>query len=85
MNTNVDEIEDELVATEGLSQAAVVTDLPNAPPLNKPCLDAEDHTDVPAVDVDIEIVTGPDIVFVDITVDTDVVEVHIDTPHVDTN
>jgi hypothetical protein len=82
MNRNVLEIEDELVATEGLSQAAVVTDLPNAPPQKKPFLDAEDHTDIPAVDVDIDIDIDIDIVFVDIDIDIDI---DIDTPHVDTN
>jgi hypothetical protein len=80
MTTKVLEIEDELVATEGLSEAAVITDLPNAPPRNKPFPDIEDHTDIPAVDVDIDIDIDIDIVFVDVDIDIDV---DIDTPHGD--
>jgi hypothetical protein len=71
--------------TETLESMALITDLPNAPPARKIFPDAENHTDVPAVDVvvvvDIDI--DIDIVFVDIDIDIDI-DVDIDTPHVDT-
>ena len=77
------EIERELRETEAEEGMATLANLPDAlPTTNKPLV--EDHTDVPAVDVDIDIVYTP---VTDVDVDVvDVVQViSVNIPHVDSD
>jgi hypothetical protein len=79
------EIERELRETEAEEGMATLANLPDAlPTTNKPLVEAEDHTDVPAVDVDIDIVYTP---VTDVDVDVvDVVQViSVNIPHVDSD
>jgi hypothetical protein len=76
------ELERELLETERFERMATLADLPDTLPASKPLVDTEGHTDVPAVDVDIDIEYEP---LTDVAVDiVDVVQVvTINTPHVD--